>query len=182
MVDIIYYRNYCSQICFGKWDQTKSLTFTLCGLLSRNQYKQVLNTNKPSFNPLIPIFFFYPLFCLFFLSSLFSSFVLRCPIHHTFSIERLINVLILFEVPDGECHVTGKVEGLSEGKHGFHIHEFGDYTNGKSYWSVNSDKDYQGSNLKYLIQGKKCPRILSHNLVILRCFCFTLAKFLGHKE
>ncbi|XP_028413410.1 superoxide dismutase [Cu-Zn]-like [Dendronephthya gigantea] len=34
------------------------------------------------------------------------------------------------EKPDGDCVVTGSVEGLSEGKHGFHIHEFGDYTNG----------------------------------------------------
>ncbi|CAB4005506.1 Superoxide dismutase [Cu-Zn] [Paramuricea clavata] len=34
------------------------------------------------------------------------------------------------EKPDGECCITGSVEGLSEGKHGFHIHEFGDYTNG----------------------------------------------------
>ncbi|WP_395241605.1 superoxide dismutase family protein [Salmonella sp. s51933] len=32
--------------------------------------------------------------------------------------------------PDGECHIIGKVEGLTKGKHGFHIHQFGDYTNG----------------------------------------------------
>lgn len=31
---------------------------------------------------------------------------------------------------DGKTRVTGEVRGLKEGKHGFHIHEFGDYTAG----------------------------------------------------
>jgi len=31
---------------------------------------------------------------------------------------------------DGGTKVTGEVTGLTEGKHGFHIHEFGDTTNG----------------------------------------------------
>lgn len=34
-------------------------------------------------------------------------------------------VIILKQV-DGTVHLTGKVQGLSPGKHGFHIHQFGD--------------------------------------------------------
>ncbi|XP_046848400.1 superoxide dismutase [Cu-Zn]-like [Xenia sp. Carnegie-2017] len=36
----------------------------------------------------------------------------------------------LQESPESECMITGSVDGLSEGLHGFHIHQFGDYTNG----------------------------------------------------
>uniref|UniRef100_I1MNV0 Superoxide dismutase [Cu-Zn] n=1 Tax=Glycine max TaxID=3847 RepID=I1MNV0_SOYBN len=32
--------------------------------------------------------------------------------------------------PNGTTHVTGRVTGLSQGFHGFHIHAFGDTTNG----------------------------------------------------
>ena len=31
---------------------------------------------------------------------------------------------------DGKTRVTGEVTGLKAGKHGFHIHKFGDYTAG----------------------------------------------------
>lgn len=31
---------------------------------------------------------------------------------------------------DGKTRVTGKITGLRPGKHGFHIHQFGDYTAG----------------------------------------------------
>ncbi|XP_040574170.1 superoxide dismutase [Cu-Zn] [Lepeophtheirus salmonis] len=43
-----------------------------------------------------------------------------------------VNGTIFFkqEKEGGEVHVTGKLEGLSEGLHGFHVHEFGDNTNG----------------------------------------------------
>ncbi|BAU01927.1 hypothetical protein VIGAN_11129000 [Vigna angularis var. angularis] len=32
--------------------------------------------------------------------------------------------------PNGTTHVTGRITGLSPGFHGFHIHAFGDTTNG----------------------------------------------------
>ncbi|KAL9968885.1 hypothetical protein ACROYT_G021029 [Oculina patagonica] len=34
------------------------------------------------------------------------------------------------EAEGKECKITGEVTGLTEGKHGFHVHQFGDGTNG----------------------------------------------------
>lgn len=42
-----------------------------------------------------------------------------------------IEVFSLPQSPDSAVKVTGEVTGLSQGLHGFHIHEFGDNTNGK---------------------------------------------------
>jgi superoxide dismutase, Cu-Zn family len=41
-----------------------------------------------------------------------------------------VNGEVLFEAADGAVKVTGKVTGLTPGKHGFHVHQFGDLTNG----------------------------------------------------
>lgn len=45
-------------------------------------------------------------------------------------------MFIFIQNEDSPVEVTGEVTGLSNGLHGFHVHEFGDNTNGKSYTSV----------------------------------------------
>eukprot|EP00126_Sphaerothecum_destruens_P003063 Sdes_comp16562_c0_seq1m5872 len=37
---------------------------------------------------------------------------------------------VFFKKEGAKIHVTGNLSGLAPGKHGFHIHEFGDLTNG----------------------------------------------------
>ena len=37
----------------------------------------------------------------------------------------------LSQSPNEPVKVAGEIKGLSEGLHGFHVHEFGDNTNGK---------------------------------------------------
>ncbi|KAL4198500.1 hypothetical protein AMTRI_Chr03g140510 [Amborella trichopoda] len=38
--------------------------------------------------------------------------------------------LLFIQDPNGATHVKGKIAGLSPGLHGFHVHAFGDTTNG----------------------------------------------------
>lgn len=42
----------------------------------------------------------------------------------------IVNGLLAFEQVGDSVRVTGEVTGLAPGKHGFHVHEFGDYTGG----------------------------------------------------
>ena len=41
-----------------------------------------------------------------------------------------VDLLHFLNNQDDILNITGEVTGLAPGAHGFHIHEFGDYTNG----------------------------------------------------
>ena len=43
----------------------------------------------------------------------------------------MFHVNINFIQKNGECRIYGEVTGLTPGKHGFHVHQFGDGTNGR---------------------------------------------------
>lgn len=40
-------------------------------------------------------------------------------------------LFLFFQSPSKPVKLTGEIKGMADGKHGFHIHEFGDNTNGK---------------------------------------------------
>ena len=41
-----------------------------------------------------------------------------------------VSLVLLFQEASGKTRVTGEVTGLKPGNHGFHIHQFGDYSAG----------------------------------------------------
>jgi Cu-Zn family superoxide dismutase len=42
----------------------------------------------------------------------------------------VVNGTVFFKQEGDSVSITGELTGLTEGKHGFHVHEFGDLTNG----------------------------------------------------
>jgi len=44
--------------------------------------------------------------------------------------EKVKGTLTFTDLGDGRTHVTGEVTGLEPGLHGFHVHQFGDYSGG----------------------------------------------------
>jgi len=44
--------------------------------------------------------------------------------------EHVRGVIAFSRLEDGRTHVSGEISGLAKGPHGFHIHQFGDTTNG----------------------------------------------------
>ena len=55
----------------------------------------------------------------------------KMALHAVCKLEGSITGTISFsQNAEGSTHVTGEVSGLSAGNHGFHIHQYGDYTGG----------------------------------------------------
>lgn len=46
------------------------------------------------------------------------------------AVNKVLGVVRFVQLSDNELHIDGTVDGLSPGPHGFHIHEFGDFSNG----------------------------------------------------
>ncbi|KAK1307259.1 Superoxide dismutase [Cu-Zn] 2 [Acorus calamus] len=73
--------------------------------------------------------------------------------------------LHFFQDSDGFTHVKGKITGLSPGLHGFHIHSFGDTTNGcnstgphfnplKKHHGAPSDEERHAGDLGNIYAGQ----------------------------
>jgi len=46
------------------------------------------------------------------------------------AVNKVLGVVRFVQISENELHIDGTVDGLTPGKHGFHIHEFGDFSNG----------------------------------------------------
>jgi Cu-Zn family superoxide dismutase len=49
------------------------------------------------------------------------------------SSDKVTGNLVFVENGNGVTQVTGTIKGLDTGDHGFHVHEFGDYTAGNIF-------------------------------------------------
>ncbi|XP_039262007.2 superoxide dismutase [Cu-Zn]-like [Styela clava] len=46
------------------------------------------------------------------------------------STEGVKGIINFKDMGDGTCSIKGEITGLKTGQHGFHVHQYGDYTNG----------------------------------------------------
>lgn len=64
-------------------------------------------------------------------------------------LEGSVQGTIYFKQEGEKCRITGEVTGLAPGKHGFHIHQYGDRTNGCTstggHWNP-TNVDHAGPN------------------------------------
>ncbi|XP_076374045.1 superoxide dismutase [Cu-Zn]-like isoform X3 [Tachypleus tridentatus] len=80
------------------------------------------------------------------------------------------------EAPDCPVTVTGKISGLSKGFHGFHVHEYGDNTNGcvsagGHFNPFNQDHGAPGDQVRtsFCCGTVSCDPVFTKGAAIARC-------------